>query len=623
MSDWAHVLRENRSRSLQRHWIFFDVEAYREHPSPIRETHRYRLAVATYLRLGDDRDPQRMDGEICATEEALARFIAGHALSKTTLHVVAHNVGYDLQVSGLLERLVEDGWVPTSIYAKGMTVNIALERGTKRIVFQDGMNRLRGKIADWGKVLGREKLEVDFDQADDAELARYCQRDVEILRDAHLAFFRFVAKHDLGHLANTISAQALAAYTHRFMPHEIHIHKDLEATALERQAYRGGMVRTFRVGTYEGERFTQLDVNSMYGYVMLRGQYPTRLLAKRTDLSLADLGRLLERYAVIAEVDVHPGVPYLAYEHEGHVTYPCCEFRTALTTSELAIALRRGEIRAVHRANVYRKRHIFADYVQFFWGLRQAAIANDDGVSKAMCKQFLNSLYGKFGAYRGGFSRYPDLDGMMPRVDRIRLEGEPLPRLVFYLNDLAYVEDRGGEAYNSFPAIAAEVTAKARLYLFHLACRAGLRNVYYSDTDSLIVNDAGRQALQDLIQPDQLGKLKVEAEADELRIGCRKVYRIGEKMVCKGANLAYLTGEHPEYARDCWQTLNTYLRSGFQKKFHIRYTPLQMKFTIYDGWVDSEGRVNPFTELPETWEGHRQAGSNILDADESDPFADF
>lgn len=594
-------LKENKRQKLSYHWLFFDTEAQITQVDKSVQRHTFRLGYAIYWRLNKNLHICEEQHAILRQASDLLHFILALVDRKETLHVVAHNVGYDLQLTGLLEQLTAAGFEVTFIYLQEPTLIVKLHKGHCRIVLEDGYNRLRGSIADWGAKIGRPKLSVDFSQVSDDELLNYCRRDVEILAHAHLEYLRFVQAHDLGSLRYTVSGQALQAYKHRFMRHKIRMTMVETVLQLEREAYGGGMVRVFRRGHFEGEQYYQLDVNSMYGYVMSSCDYPVKLICYREHVDTSYLARFADKYALIAKCTVKPKVPRYRCQHLGKITYPCTEFTGTFTTEEIRLLLQENAIMEVEKVAVYRKAKIFTDYVGYFWELRHKAMTQNDMVMKELAKQFLNSLYGKFGARARMWVRCEEAESPAGHVEMFGDTRTGELRSVIYIGGKAYINIDEGEAGESMPAIAAHVTANARLTLWKFVELAGLENVYYTDTDSLIVSQDGYQRLRAYIDREKLGYLKLEKVADSLSVWARKDYQLGDKVVIKGVNKPYRIPDAAAYYRECWQSFESYLQHLGVPEVIITTRKLHLTRACYDGRVDVDGKVIPFTELPSTW----------------------
>jgi hypothetical protein len=487
------------------------------------------------------------------------------------------------------------------MYLQEPTVIIKMQNGDKRLSIEDGYNRLRGTIAEWGEKLGLPKGKVDFQNTDDTSLMEYCKRDVEILARATIEYLRFVQKHNLGKVKYTISGQAFNAYRHRFMRQKIYVHDNEKVLRLEREAYGGGMVRVFRRGHFEGDKYYLLDVNSMYGYVMRAFTYPKRLVGYKEDVSVTDLERYIRTFGVIAHCVVHPRTPAFRCRWLGKITYPTCLFEGAFTTEEIKRLLAEDAILSVREAAFYTMGDLFTEYVDYFWDLRHTAIVNRDSITKTLSKQFLNSLYGKFGARGVKWVLCDWLIGA-PVIPDAHYD-EKLGRYctIVMIGGMPYIEQIEEEAAYSVPAIAAHITANARMTLWSYVELAGIENTYYTDTDSLIVNSTGYKRLLPHVNSEELGRLKLEKESDTLTIWARKDYQIGDKVVCKGVGKAYLVPGAVEYKREQWQSLRVYLQAQGIPEVIVRTKELALQRICYDGEITADGRVIPFTELPDKW----------------------
>jgi len=87
--------------------------------------------------------------------------------------------------------------------------------------------------------------------------------------------------------------------------------------------------------------------------------------------------------------------------------------------------------------------------------------------------------------------------------------------------------------HNAATAISATVASYARLALWIFIETASLENVYYVDTDSLMVTEEGLERLRPWIGTD-LGWLKLEKEADAVEIRAPKDYTFGTLSKIKG-----------------------------------------------------------------------------------------
>ncbi|MBA7652692.1 hypothetical protein ES703_60531 [subsurface metagenome] len=156
------------------------------------------------------------------------------------------------------------------------------------------------------------------------------------------------------------------------------------------------------------------------------------------------------------------------------------------------------------------------------------------------------------------------------------------------------------ECFNSFPAIASQVSAFARMYLYELMKVAGWRNYYYCDTDSLIVNKTGLSNLRSYLDDTKLGSLKVQETTQSVCIRGLKDYTTDTKTVVKGIRKNAIQVSDGIYNQEQWPSLKGLLRSGLANTYRIKYITksLDRKYTKgivrQDGWIDPLDLADPY-----------------------------
>lgn len=600
---WEHTLSPNHRRSIPRNWVFFDVEnlLVQEGDSVYMP---FQFGYALHWRYDNEASFEKY--------QALVRFdspqhflqIVSHlAKGGKTLYLCAHNVAHDICSLDLLSLLVKEGWEVTSLYEEQNTVIIRLKREKQRICILDSMNWFRGSLGEFAALVGMEKIEVDFANPDPDLLDKRCQTDVVILWKMVAGFIRFVLQQDLGSVRLTAASQAFAAYRHRFYKIPIRIHANEEVLALERAGYGGGMVRCWRVGEFAG-KFYHLDVNSLYPYWMRQGYYPIRLKVYRNNVGLEELSHLVRRFCVMADLTIHPQSPMFPHRCEnGVIIYPCYPFRGVFATPEVDVLLKKGWISEVHRVAFYLQGNIFHEYVDKMYALRKKFRREGNRIYEYLCKLMLNSLYGKFGAKSKRLVQCEDFAHPGPLPDYWYDPQAYALRPIYYFNPdpnvPGYVLVDEGEGFNSFPAISAHVTAYGRLFLYRLVEEAGVENVFYSDTDSLIVNEEGAQNLSRYIHPEEIGFLKVVGEADHIIVRGRKDYQFGERKVLKGVPEPFRVYDRNETVREVWPSIRGFYGVKPPRQYAIRRQNVHLSRRIWDGWIGEKGTVSPYEFPPD------------------------
>ena len=590
----SHLLKSNKTNAGPTHVCFVDTESYQEVDEKGDTLHTLQLGVACYLRLGDSHNNESQQWFQFHTASEFWSWLESLTFARMRMYVVSHNLNFDFPILDSDRELTDRGFELLHFYKKGMTTLLRYRRDRTTLQFVDNTNLFATDLRTLGETMAVRKKSVDFADVDEVTLFDYCKRDVEVLVEAWRSWLDFLAVHDLGVFGCTLASQSFNAFRHRFMSHEIFIHNNEPVVSLERQAYQGGRTEVWKQGSWNGQTFYKLDVNAMYPFVMREFEYPRRLMSTKKDISLVNLDYLLERYCVIATVDVNVDESVYPLAVNGWRSYPIGRFRTTLTSEELRYALDRWWIEAVHEVAIYAKERIFIEFVDFVWELESKAKREGDRVLRYQCKLMRNSLYGKFG--QRGLQRKCTGDATSLLADKVE---------TYVVADKEWVEeynfcgkrweDRIGEAaFNTFVAISAHVTANARLYLHEIVTAAVDKNVYYCDTDSVIVNERGYQNLAHYLDENALGKLKVEDQADSLSIYAAKDYQLGEKVTLKGIKKDAKSIGGNAFLQSQWPSLLRTMRTRTPSTIKVTQVLKVLEREIHTGVIRVDGTVVPF-----------------------------
>lgn len=590
----CHILQPNKKITYPQHFLFFDTETTQVKIDEWEVEHKFRLGVACYWRnkVKDAKDVEKYFD--FNDPNTFWDLVEQYAYKNKTLYVIAHNIDFDMKVLGGFGQMRQRGYQLTFFINNGLTKIWRYHNGQRRIVFLDNMNFFSGKLERVGQDIGLKKYTMPEFKSHNSIWSLYCKRDVEIMVKAWQQFLNFIVDNDLGTFKPTIASQSFNAFRHRFMSHKITIHNDEEVTELERESYHGGRCECFFIGKAPVEDYYLLDINSMYPFMMKTQNYPVKFLHRSPKLSFFELERWLKKYCVIARVKVKMSDPIFSTRINKKLCFPTGTFETVLTTNELKEGLRRKSILEIREAVCYEAAPIFKTYVEYFYQKRLDYKQEGNATYSFITKLFMNSLYGKFGQKNDvwKFSHtdeelesgyWNEFDGVKNEISKFRcIEGR--------------VEEQIGqeEAYNAFAAVASEVTANARLLLWGLIEKAGKENVFYCDTDSLIVNLSGFVKLSDQLSDKELGRLKLVKKSRKLIIFAPKYYRFGQDLKIKGVKS---TAEKiDDYNFVDWQFIGVkgaLRRKELNKQVMIKI-PKSLKQEYTKGRVLKSGRVVPF-----------------------------
>lgn len=613
MRRFTHLLAANSRVTRPERMVFVDTETDPQPPVRGDIRQEFKLGVAHYWRHRRDGEADQQEWFEFTQIPAFWDWCLKKPSSHSPLYLVAHNLAFDVLVLRMVHELPARGWkhsymvnqkgarmiqwgYPTAEFSAWLKSGKARqehkgERWVKTILMLDNLNLFPDKLEEWGKVVGFPKLPMPDTTAPRADWFTYCHRDVEIMLELWQSHFAFLDEENLGTFKPTQAAQAFTGYRHAYMDHAIEIHTNSRAIDLERSAFFGGRTEPFWIGKREDGEFYYLDVNSLYPHVMKGNSYPARLVGIDSGLSVPDLSKMLKRFGVIASVDLDEHDAVFPLRENKRNVYKCDPCTLSLTTPELLYALERDWILKVRDYAMYKMAPIFETYVDHFYALKVKYAQEGNLLRKKQVKLFLNSVYGKFGQHG-----YEDvlLGGCDPRLVEIREWIELQTGIVhtdYCLGGTKTTQCQKGEAFNSFVAIPAHVAAYGRLHLWALIERAGRGHVFYVDTDSLIVDRCGYDALAHLVDPDRLGYLKVEGVAGSLEIRARKAYTFGEKRVEKGiTEKAEYLGNNT-YRIELWPGLKAHLEAGQTDTYHNHIMVKHLTYSVdwgvveWDGWI--------------------------------------
>lgn len=610
------TLSQLKRHTMPKHVLFYDTETYTDTMPNDKIHFRFKLGVAIYCTL-------RRDGTVKERQEIA--FFSEHdfidlcielAGTKHQLYVFAHNQGFDLRVLDAFELFTQEGFESKPPILNNLVFIYGVKKGKTRIDFIDTSNLGVRSVEQLGLDMGFSKLKVDFNTVKIPELLCYCYRDVHILEKFVIEYLQYIAANKLGSFKVTLASQALTAFRTSFMNEDIYIHQLYGALQLERNSYYGGRTEAFYIGYAGLETWYYLDVNSMYPHAMTNYPLPNELKKLYIDPSVRHLEQSMQDFYCIAEVTLNTdknayplrltnksteynhlknphNLPYPQLTSK-RLIFPIGRFKTTLHYQELLYALERGHIEQVHCYATYTMSNPFDEYIKFFYGAKNQYGHEGNKTWRMISKLFLNSLYGKFGQLqpqRTHLGRNIAIQyGREPSKD----ETLEIFYQKLYWNYETYKEYKYGETAHSHPAIAGAITANARMTLYQMIQIASPDNVFYIDTDSLIVNQQGYDNLLHLIDSDRIGALDIEKIGRRLIIRGNKDYRLDDTKRHKGVTKSAKKIEPNKWEFLHFEGFITWWNNGASDVMQGEYRTKSRSGEYTKGIVTPTGRVLPF-----------------------------
>lgn len=549
-----HYLKVAEATRFPRWIVTFDSEAQVQYLKQ-RQRHTFRCAVACFDRIDPETgEPDKTEWLESVDVAELWQWISEHTKADRRTVVFAHNLGYDLRVTDALEQLRVLGWTPRHFSLDSYRTWARYVKGRRGLTLTDTFSFYPASLERIAGMIGMQKLRLpDQDAPIEQWLAR-CRRDVEVTRETVLQLLDYLEVNDLGSFKVTGPAQASAAFRHRFLKErDLLVHDHSPAIAAEREAASTGRVEALKHGVQPGWIY-EWDYRMAYAHLAKRAQLPVRYLGHKDDLTVDDVVRLREHYAVLCEVDVDTDVPVIPAKNEHGILWPVGQFSSTVWDVELRLLEAEGGTYRVRRGYLYKRAPALREWAEWIIGRLDGPKPEPSQLQQLMLKSWSRSLIGRFGL------RYPLLEQIgSSDVSDVSItpyfDGDS-DELHYEIQIGTEVFQQAGavEGQDSMPAVMSYVMAMGRVELWLAMQLAGIDNVAYVDTDSLLVNAAGHKRLLRLagLAPTYNLRYKKRHGKVEL-IGPRRMLMNGQPKIAGLPSAAIRTGRH-SWVAEMWES---------------------------------------------------------------------
>ncbi|MGB9756150.1 MAG: DNA polymerase, partial [Desulfurella sp.] len=338
----AHILRDNRAHKIPRLWLFFDCETEQQKINTKQYKTNFKIVSCIYWEREHGKNKEKIEKNIFENIDSFWEYVFSKVHTKEVLNLVAHNIDFDLTNLNFFEYIQKYSYKIKSFVDSNGVYILKIYNDSKKIMCIDSFNWFKSSVKDLGVILGKEKIDINFNTCTLDELKEYCMRDTEIIFETLRNYIEFISKNDFGNFKYTISAQSFTTFRHKFNNHKIFIHNRQDALEAERKSYFGGRNEAFYIGKIEKSEIYKLDVNSMYPFVMRNYFYPTKLIQTLYFPRNEIVADIIKRYCVIANVIVDTKEPIFPVKTGNKTIFPTGQFEAYLTTTEIKIAIQKG-----------------------------------------------------------------------------------------------------------------------------------------------------------------------------------------------------------------------------------------------------------------------------------------
>jgi hypothetical protein len=582
------------SKEIPSYFLFLDIESMQCYDEDI-EVHTFDIAWTCLWNRKQKDKKKQYTWHYFRDGETMLNYIASTVAKLGKLTLLGHNVYFDLQASGFFSYFTEKKWVLDFVYDKGSTFILKCTKQKQSITALSTTNWFSFSLKELGKLVGLKKMDINLNECSINDLKRYCKRDVEIIVNSVRYYIEFIQKNNFGKFSYTKASQAFNTYRYRFLEEKIRIHKDETVVNLERQAYMGGRTECFWLGKVPGNNFVTLDINSMYPYVMKNYDMPVQLSDYYNTPSIDDLVRVIDRFMVIAEVTVKTQKPAYAIHYNGKTVFPIGEFTCFLCTEGIKYALENEHITGVRQMAIYKKGRPFKSYVDKLFSVRKKYKNENNKVMEKLSKFMANSLYGKWGQ-KYQVEEKQAKDGVHDYYKEEILDfttGSWITKTHLMNRIITKTDEVEGRL--AFVAICAHITEAARMLLWSMIEKVGTDKVLYCDTDCIKIRKKHMYLIENEIDSNILGKLKLEDESKELTICGNKFYVTEKETKLKGIPRDAIEIAKDHYRFRVWPKMTYHLRNGIITGYHRNVVERKVKIAYDKGIVLNSGRIIPFT----------------------------
>lgn len=566
----AHYLRAQKSSRWPRRWVFFDTEAYRTDLGP-EEVQTWRLGVTGTVTWAER--TKRWVGPVLKQHMApktLWEEITSHARRSERTVVVAHNLAYDLRISQAFDQLARLGWAIDRPTFSGEHVSLTARRADMSLVFVDSLTLLPLGLVRVGDLLDMPKQAMPKQSATHERWAEYCTNDVAILARAYMAVVDWLSKEDLGGFARTGSGVGWHTMLRRHLHGDVLVHRRPEVREVEAAAMYAGRCEVWRHGHFRKEKLHVWDAELAYASVCATEPLPMALQDEVRGLRLPAMLSMAPRWAFLVEAHVDAAVPVLPFADDVGVCWPTGTFQGWWWAHELGLAASEGaQVRPI-RAWRYRAGPWLAS-----WAAWVREVVADDATPEARirglaAKHWQRAVIGRSAmkyrdwaeqgpAWAPGVSYMPLLDTDTGARGAALTLGEQRWE--------AWSTEWWGQA---LPQLLSSVMAHCRVRLWAAMREAGLENVTYVDTDSLIVTAAGHDRLCYAVSAGRLWSLRYKGGHKGLEVIARQLVEGSTYRRLAGVPKNSRRTGRLTYEGEAWEGLTTSLGEGHPGEVHVR-----------------------------------------------------
>lgn len=488
-----HRVRHNRSSHVPaRHVVIAAVtDTYDDRHAWV---HRWRQGATAALWRTEAGVWHRADA-VHSDPHSLWRAVDSHTRRRSRTVVWAHDLGYHVRVTDALRELDALGWC----YRAGNDVVKSgwqtWTRGDRTLVLVDTQSVWPRRLHEIRTALNSTGLSRGPAAEDHIRRGGPVLHYADILTRAVLWYLAWLESEGMGTWQPTGAGQSWAAWRHRFMTYAPHVHAETEVLAAERRAMWTGRCEAWAHGRDESAPVYEWDMEAAYCRIAAATSLPVRLIGEGAENGGAQLRGGNRNQRTLSLCTVRADVPILPGFSGGHILWPTGTFDTVLWDNEVVTARGAGIEVEAHRSWRYVSAPALQRWGEWVLGKITAPGGQTHPLERMVLKHWSRALIGRLSLRYQRWEPFAVSETHdWRRIDGIDAEtGERFDLL--WVGGVLHRSGGVAEAPDSLPMMTGYIMAECRVWLWRVMLAAGLENVLYVDTDSVVVTGRGHARL--------------------------------------------------------------------------------------------------------------------------------
>lgn len=555
----AHYIRRNETVRVPRRHIFVHLAA-RSKATKAGTVKSWGVAVCTFRAAAKGRRAQERT-EVHTDPHALWDAITAHTCEGARTVLWAHNLGFGTRLADCLQILPCMGWELLGHNLAPRGTWLIWGKGKTRLTMVDLAAVYPKLLPEIGKAFGMAIRRADPTRESMESVIDRCRDGEAIVRTAATAYLDWIESAELGNWQLTGAGQSWAAMRHKHLTHQLLVHDDRDALAMERAAMYTGRCEAYWHGTWLREVIQEWDFTACYPSICREISLPTKLIAAMPDRYPWRRHLNDPKVAFLAECTVETESPVVPTRHGGRILWPVGRFDSTLWDVEIAAAIEAGATVTVHGGYLYRKSPALKQWAEWIIGMLTPGENEAEAWQKIIAKHWSTAAIGRFGMM------YPEWEplgtSVRPAVDRrVCVDIDTGERYdIMQVGRTLFRQGEMVEWQHSMPAITGYVMAAARVKLWKLLRALPDRTALYVDTDSILVPDSAFKIMAELASTPIGAGLRLKRSWDGFGIYGPRQIITGEKVRVSGVPTSAVRIDRQTFAGEVWESLATSISS--------------------------------------------------------------